>query len=86
FKKVNDALGHPVGDALLRVAASRLAETKRDVDTLARVGGDEFVAVLPGAISEAEIQIIARRMISTMQLPFEIQGHTLYVGTSIGVA
>ncbi|MEC4721519.1 EAL domain-containing protein [Noviherbaspirillum sp. CPCC 100848] len=86
FKKVNDALGHPVGDALLRVAASRLAETMRDVDTLARVGGDEFVAVLPGAISEAEIQIIARRMISTMQLPFEIQGHTLYVGTSIGVA
>ncbi|HYD59728.1 MAG TPA: EAL domain-containing protein [Noviherbaspirillum sp.] len=86
FKKVNDALGHPVGDALLRVAAMRLAETLRDVDTLARVGGDEFVAVLPGAISESEIQIIARRMISTVQLPFEIQGHTLYVGTSIGAA
>ncbi|KRB92721.1 histidine kinase [Noviherbaspirillum sp. Root189] len=86
FKKVNDALGHPVGDALLRVAAMRLSETLRDVDTLARVGGDEFVAVLPGAVSEAEIQIIARRMISTMQLPFDIQGHTLYVGTSIGAA
>ncbi|OWW20320.1 putative bifunctional diguanylate cyclase/phosphodiesterase [Noviherbaspirillum denitrificans] len=86
FKKVNDALGHPVGDALLRVAAMRLTETMRNVDTLARVGGDEFVAVLPGAVSEAEIQIIARRMISTMQLPFEIQGHTLYVGTSIGAA
>lgn len=86
FKKVNDALGHPVGDALLRVAAMRLSETLRDVDTLARVGGDEFVAVLPGAVSDAEIQIIGRRMISTMQLPFEIQGHTLYVGTSIGAA
>ncbi|WP_414691550.1 putative bifunctional diguanylate cyclase/phosphodiesterase [Noviherbaspirillum sp.] len=86
FKKVNDALGHPVGDALLRVAAMRLSETLRDVDTLARVGGDEFVAVLPGAITEGEIQVIARRMISTMQLPFEIQGHTLYVGTSIGAA
>jgi diguanylate cyclase (GGDEF)-like protein/PAS domain S-box-containing protein len=86
FKKVNDALGHPVGDALLRVAALRLSETLRDVDTLARVGGDEFVAVLPGAVSEGEIQVIARRMISTMQLPFEIQGHTLYVGTSIGAA
>jgi diguanylate cyclase (GGDEF)-like protein/PAS domain S-box-containing protein len=86
FKKVNDALGHPVGDALLRVAAMRLSDTLRDVDTLARVGGDEFIAVLPGAVSEAEIQIIARRMISTMQLPFEIQGHTLYVGTSIGAA
>lgn len=86
FKKVNDALGHPVGDALLRVAATRLSETLRDVDTLARVGGDEFVAVLPGAISEAEIHVIGRRMISTMQLPFDIQGHTLYVGTSIGAA
>jgi diguanylate cyclase (GGDEF)-like protein/PAS domain S-box-containing protein len=86
FKKVNDALGHPVGDALLRVAAMRLSETLRNVDTLARVGGDEFVAVLPGAVSETEIQSIARRMISTMQLPFDIQGHILYVSTSIGAA
>jgi diguanylate cyclase (GGDEF)-like protein/PAS domain S-box-containing protein len=86
FKKVNDALGHPVGDALLRVAAMRFSETLRDVDTLARVGGDEFVAVLPGAMSESEIQLIGRRMISTVQLPFEIQGQTLYVGTSIGAA
>ncbi len=86
FKKVNDALGHPVGDALLRVAAMRLSDTLRDVDTLARVGGDEFVAVLAGAVSEAEVQSIARRMIATMQLPFDIQGHTLYVGTSIGAA
>lgn len=86
FKKVNDALGHPVGDALLRVAATRLSGTVRDVDTLARVGGDEFVAVLPGATTEHDIQIVARRMISAIQLPFEIQGHTLYVGTSIGAA
>jgi diguanylate cyclase (GGDEF)-like protein/PAS domain S-box-containing protein len=86
FKKVNDALGHPVGDALLRVAGERLSDTLRDADTLARVGGDEFVAVLPGAVSEAEIQVIARRMISTMRLPIEIQGHILYVGTSIGAA
>jgi predicted signal transduction protein with EAL and GGDEF domain len=63
-----------------------LSETLRDADTLARVGGDEFVAVLPGAVTDAEIQLVARRMISTMQLPFEIQGHTLYVGTSIGAA
>lgn len=86
FKKVNDGLGHPVGDALLRVAAMRLHDSLRDVDTLARVGGDEFVAVLPGATTEHELQIVGRRIISTMQLPFEIQGHTLYVGTSIGAA
>lgn len=86
FKKVNDALGHPIGDALLRVAAMRLADTLRDVDTLARVGGDEFVVVLPGAMSESDIQMISRRMIAAMQLPFEIQGHMLYVSTSIGAA
>lgn len=86
FKKVNDALGHAVGDALLRVAAGRLRETLRDVDTLARVGGDEFVAVLPGAVDEVEIQNVARRMISAIQLPFEINNNTLYVSASIGVA
>lgn len=86
FKKVNDALGHPMGDFLLRVAAERLRETLRDVDTLARVGGDEFIAVLPSALTEREIQIVARRMISAMQAPFEIQGHTLHVSTSIGAA
>jgi diguanylate cyclase (GGDEF)-like protein len=86
FKKVNDALGHAVGDALLRVAAMRLQDTLREADTLARVGGDEFVAVLSGAVTEHEIQNVARRMISVMQMPFEIEGHTLYVGTSIGVA
>jgi diguanylate cyclase (GGDEF)-like protein len=86
FKKVNDALGHPVGDALLRVAAVRFREVLRTIDTLARVGGDEFVAVLPAAVDPGEIQVIARRMIATTQLPFEIEGHVLHVGASIGAA
>src|SRR3569623_16634 len=86
FKKVNDALGHPVGDILLRMASERLRDTLRDVDTLARVGGDEFVAVLPNTLNEMDVQIVARRMISAIPLPFEIQGHALYVSTSIGAA
>ncbi len=86
FKKINDALGHAIGDALLRVAADRLREMLRNVDTLARVGGDEFVSILPGAITEAEIQTVARRMIAAMQSAFELQGHTLYVGASVGAA
>jgi len=86
FKKVNDALGHPIGDALLRVAAVRFREVLRTVDTLARVGGDEFVAVLPNAIDPDELQIVARRIIATTQLPFEIDGHVLYVSTSVGAA
>ena len=86
FKKVNDALGHPIGDGLLRIAAERLNSTLRDVDTLARVGGDEFVVVLPSAVEDAEIHMIARRMISAMQMPFEVDGHILYVGVSAGAA
>lgn len=86
FKKINDALGHPVGDILLREAGMRLRSALRDTDTLARVGGDEFIAILPSTLAETEIQIVARRLISTIQQAFEIQGHALYVSTSIGVA
>ena len=86
FKKVNDALGHTVGDRLLQIASVRLRDGLRDVDTLARVGGDEFVAILPGAVEEEEIQIVARRMISAIQLPFEIEPHVLYVSASMGAA
>jgi diguanylate cyclase (GGDEF)-like protein len=62
----------------------RFREVLRTIDTLARVGGDEFVAVLPAAVDPGEIQVIARRMIATTQLPFEIDGHILYVSASIG--
>jgi diguanylate cyclase (GGDEF)-like protein len=86
FKKVNDGLGHPVGDTLLRLAATRLRKTLRDSDTLARVGGDEFVAVLPGTHSDAQIKLVTGRLLATTQSPYEIDGHTIYVGASIGVS
>ncbi|MES2739766.1 MAG: EAL domain-containing protein [Pseudomonadota bacterium] len=86
FKKVNDGLGHPIGDAVLRLAATRLRALLRDSDTLARVGGDEFVAVLPGTVGEAQIKLVTGRLIATLQSPFEIDQHTIYIGASIGVA
>ncbi|HEY0061420.1 MAG TPA: sensor domain-containing phosphodiesterase, partial [Telluria sp.] len=86
FKKVNDGLGHPIGDAVLRMAAARLRKTLRDSDTLARVGGDEFVAVLPGTHSPAQIKLVTGRLLATTQSPYEIDGHTIYVGASIGVS
>jgi diguanylate cyclase (GGDEF)-like protein len=86
FKKVNDALGYGAGDMLLREAAGRLQKALRDHDTLARVGGDEFMAVLPGVCSEEEINPIARRMINATQLPFEVEGQTLYLSASVGAA
>ena len=86
FKKVNDGLGHPTGDALLRVASARLIKALRNSDTLARIGGDEFVAIMPGAVSSADIKLICGRLMSMMQAPFEVQDHTLYVSASVGVA
>jgi diguanylate cyclase (GGDEF)-like protein len=86
FKKVNDGLGHPVGDAVLRMAAARLRKTLRDSDTLARVGGDEFVAVLPGTFTEAQIRLVTSRLLATFQSPFEVDSHTIHVGASVGVS
>ncbi|OBV38132.1 putative bifunctional diguanylate cyclase/phosphodiesterase [Janthinobacterium psychrotolerans] len=86
FKKVNDGLGHPVGDAVLRLAAGRLRKTLRDSDTLARAGGDEFVAVLPGSATDAQIKLVTGRLLATLQAPFEVDGHKIYVGASIGVS
>ncbi|TWI69328.1 diguanylate cyclase (GGDEF)-like protein [Pseudoduganella lurida] len=86
FKKVNDGLGHPAGDALLKLAAARLRKTLRDSDTLARTGGDEFVAVLPGTFTEQQIRLVTGRLLATLQAPFEIGEHTIHVGASIGVS
>ena len=86
FKRINDALGHMVGDSVLRLAGQRLRKVLRDSDTLARVGGDEYVAVLPGTCTEPQVRLVTGRLLAALQPPCEVDTHTIYMGASIGVA
>jgi diguanylate cyclase (GGDEF)-like protein len=86
FKKVNDTLGHDVGDALLRTVAERLQACVREVDTVARLGGDEF-AILQENVEDAEsAALLAARIIDVIRGTHEIEGHQVATGTSIGIA
>ena len=86
FKNVNDALGHEFGDKLLRALASRLREVLRVKDTLARLGGDEFAVILPDLKRAEDAQLTAQRLIDTIEPIFVIDGHSLSVGLSVGIA
>lgn len=86
FKNVNDALGHQIGDDLLRAVAKRLRNTLRDHDTLARIGGDEFAIVLPSVTSGEEASVVAQRLIEAIRPPVNVEGHNLSVGLSVGIA
>ena len=85
FKEVNDTLGHQVGDHLLRRIADRLRRPLRPTDTIARVGGDEFAILLPDS-GRTDARTVADRLTLTLKKPFEVQGLSLQVDTSIGVA
>ncbi len=87
FKTVNDTLGHPVGDALLKAVARRLQETMRETDTVSRLGGDEF-AILQQVDKDHrhEALALADRLIRTIGAPYEIEGHQIVIGISIGIA
>ncbi|TPG59679.1 EAL domain-containing protein [Roseomonas nepalensis] len=86
FKEVNDSLGHPVGDSLLRAVTERLKAAVRGTDTLARLGGDEFAIVLADVDQPAEATSLARRLVEVVGQPFEVDGHQVVIGTSIGIA
>jgi diguanylate cyclase (GGDEF)-like protein len=87
FKSVNDTLGHHVGDELLKEATRRLRSSLRETDTLARLGGDEFAIVQSGDVNQREAAVaLAVRVIDNMNEQFEIEGHKLSIGASIGIA
>ncbi len=84
FKEINDTLGHHVGDMVLQAVGRRLPEVLRKSDTIARLGGDEFAVVLPATDAEQADQI-ARKLLRALEQSFEIEGHNLYIGASIGM-
>jgi diguanylate cyclase (GGDEF)-like protein/PAS domain S-box-containing protein len=86
FKSVNDTLGHPIGDLLLRQVAERLGKCLRKSDMVARLGGDEFAIVQTPLPEPEEASRLARRLIETVSLPFDLDGHEAVVGASIGIA
>lgn len=86
FKLVNDTLGHDAGDALLKDTATRLLSCVRSVDTVARIGGDEFLIVLNELNSDKDAEIVATKVVEIIGSPYEYRGDTMTVGASVGVA
>ncbi|WP_165602591.1 EAL domain-containing protein [Candidatus Terasakiella magnetica] len=86
FKKINDTLGHSIGDALLEEAAERLKHCTRGEDTVARMGGDEFILLFPEIEAVEEVTKVAQRVIEAFSQPFHLMGHKLFVTASLGIS
>jgi len=86
FKPINDTYGHAAGDVLLKEAALRMQNCLRQSDTVARIGGDEFVVLLATLKNDRDAQEVAEKIRQALNLPFQISGNTLCISSSIGVA
>ena len=86
FKQINDTLGHGAGDTLLQLVANRLVETVREEDTVARTGGDEFILVLWHIGERNYADTVARKVIEALSRPFNIEGHSVSITSSAGIA
>lgn len=86
FKNINDSLGHPAGDELLRVVADRLVECMREGDTPVRLGGDEFAVILESARSAEDADAVAKRVLEQLSQPMTLRGTEIVIGSSIGIA
>jgi diguanylate cyclase (GGDEF)-like protein/PAS domain S-box-containing protein len=84
FKIINDTLGHAVGDDLLRLVASRLQATLRETDTVARIGGDEFIILLANTAQSDDISQLADKIMKSLARPFQLGDHELFVTASLG--
>ena len=85
FKRINDSLGHELGDEILKKTGSRLLKCIREVDTVARLGGDEFIVVLTDVEERGMVVRVAGRLLESFKRPFVLQGRELLVGVSIGI-
>lgn len=86
FKEVNDSLGHHVGDSLLVTVAARIRDCVRTSDVVARLGGDEFVVILPDSGGMAVLSRIAQDILDIVRQPLQLDGHTVHVSASVGIA
>ncbi len=86
FKNINDSLGHPVGDALLKTVAARMLECVRKTDTVARIGGDEFLILQLNVGTAEQSAILAQRLIDKLSEPIELDGHQVVTGASVGIS
>ena len=86
FKQVNDSFGHEVGDQVLNEVSRRLRLCLRDGDLVARMGGDEFILIVSGISAQEEVEHLCERLIASIEQPFEIDNHSIFIGTSIGIA
>jgi diguanylate cyclase (GGDEF)-like protein len=86
FKKVNDTLGHAVGDQLLTQISERLRRISRESDVVCRLGGDEFTLVAQGGFSRIDMETVGARIVDTLAQPFELEGQTILIGASVGIS
>jgi diguanylate cyclase (GGDEF)-like protein len=86
FKSINDTLGHPIGDKLLKAVAERMRDCVRDTDIIARLGGDEFAIVQEPLRNATDTISLAKRLVKVVSAPYRIDGHQISVGTSVGIA
>lgn len=86
FKQINDSLGHHIGDELLRAVGVIFANRLRRSDTVARTGGDEFALILEEPVTRVDAERVAQELADLIEKPIEVEGHSICIGASIGVA